>query len=224
MSSLKNLYLLGYNVACAAGWAYVLITCAQHIVSGKSEQPQALYDEVEQVLKIVQTAAIMEVLHALLGVVRSPWFTTLLQVASRVTILWGFLWAIPSTQGQIGATLCITSWAAVEIPRYLFYAFNVMGSSPYPLFYLRYSLFFVLYPTGISGELLTVWAALPTLKDSSAISLSVGPVTVSGYMVALAILAVYVPGAPFMYMNMVSNRKSAFKKRNAGVGDSKKTA
>lgn len=61
MSSLKNLYLLGYNVACAAGWAYVLITCAQHIVSGKSEQPQALYDEVEQVLKIVQTAAIMEV-------------------------------------------------------------------------------------------------------------------------------------------------------------------
>lgn len=61
-------------------------------------------------------------------------------------------------------------------------------------------------------------------QDSSAISLSVGPVTVSGYMVALAILAVYVPGAPFMYMNMVSNRKSAFKKRNAGVGDSKKTA
>lgn len=39
-----------------------------------------------------------------------------------------------------------------------------MGSSPYILFYLRYSLFFVLYPTGITGELLTMWASLPVLK------------------------------------------------------------
>lgn len=55
------MYLLAYNVICAGGWAYVLVACVKHLISGNGEKPQALYDEVEQVLQIVQTAAIMEV-------------------------------------------------------------------------------------------------------------------------------------------------------------------
>ena len=44
------------------------------------------------------------------------------------------------------------SWALVEVPRYLFYAANlVMKRVPYPLFFLRYNLFMVLYPSGITG-------------------------------------------------------------------------
>ncbi|CAN0078151.1 unnamed protein product, partial [Ectocarpus sp. 13 AM-2016] len=100
----------------------------------------------------------------MLGVVRSPWLTTLMQVSSRIVLVWGFMWAVPSTQGQLGSMLCITSWACVEIPRYLFYTFGVLKSSPYPLFYLRYSLFAVLYPTGIAGEVMTMLAGLPDLK------------------------------------------------------------
>ncbi|CAM9730549.1 unnamed protein product [Hapterophycus canaliculatus] len=34
---------------------------------------------------------------------------------------------------------------------------------------------------------------------------------------ALVLLAIYVPGGPYMYMNMVGNRRSAFKKRNAAA-------
>lgn len=48
--------------------------------------------------------------------------------------------------------------------RYLFYTFGVMKSSPYPLFYMRYSLFAILYPTGIAGEVMTMLAGLPDLK------------------------------------------------------------
>ena len=33
---------------------------------------------------------------------------------------------------------------------------RVVGTVPYPLFWLRYSLFIVLYPSGISGELIQV--------------------------------------------------------------------
>lgn len=58
-SSVKNAYLIGYNLACAGGWAYVLLACISHILAGN--EPQALYDEVEKVLQIVQTAALMEV-------------------------------------------------------------------------------------------------------------------------------------------------------------------
>lgn len=60
MTSIKNLYLLGYNGACAAGWAYVLFVCVKHLAGDKGD-PQAVYDDVEKVLQIVQTAAIMEV-------------------------------------------------------------------------------------------------------------------------------------------------------------------
>lgn len=52
--------------------------------------------------------------------------------------------------------------------------------------------------------------------------LAVGPVAVSGYILALIILAIYVPGAPYMYMNMVGNRRSAFKKRNAAAAEAAK--
>lgn len=59
MPSLKNMYLVAYNGACAAGWGYVLLSCIKHIVD--RSEPQALYNEVEQVLQIVQTGALMEV-------------------------------------------------------------------------------------------------------------------------------------------------------------------
>lgn len=58
-SPVKNAYLVGYNLACAGGWGYVLLACIRHILAGS--EPQALYDEVENVLQIVQTAALMEV-------------------------------------------------------------------------------------------------------------------------------------------------------------------
>eukprot|EP00752_Nemacystus_decipiens_P017800 g15959.t1 len=222
-SPVKDAYLVVYNLACAGGWGYVLLACASHILAGS--EPQALYDEVEKVLQAVQTAALMEVMHAMLGVVRSPWITTLMQVGSRIALLWGFMWAVPSTQGQLGSLLCITSWTCVEIPRYLFYTFGVLKSSPYPLFFLRYSLFAILYPTGIVGEVMTMIAALPDLKKSQdTLRLGVGSVGASGYILALIILAIYVPGAPYMYMNMVANRRSAFKKRNTAAAEAAKKA
>lgn len=62
MAALKNLYLLAYNLSCAAGWAYVLLLSIRHIATRSGNfDAQAVYDEVELVLQVVQTAAIMEV-------------------------------------------------------------------------------------------------------------------------------------------------------------------
>jgi very-long-chain (3R)-3-hydroxyacyl-CoA dehydratase len=52
----------------------------------------------------------------------------------------------------------ILSWSLVEVPRYAFYVMALITGdatkkTPYWLFWLRYSLFAVLYPTGITGEL-----------------------------------------------------------------------
>ena len=62
----------------------------------------------------------------------------------------------------------VAAWACVEVPRYLFYAVNLFAAGPHkipmPLFWLRYTLFVVLYPAGISGELLQMWHAWPVCK------------------------------------------------------------
>lgn len=46
----------------------------------------------------------------------------------------------------------VLSWSLVEVPRYLFYLMKLLHlSMPTWLLFLRYNLFIVLYPTGITG-------------------------------------------------------------------------
>lgn len=120
----------------------------------------------------MQTAAVLEVVHSLVGLVKSPWVTALMQVFSRVWTLWAVMNISTEVQQSVFFTLACTSWASVEVPRYLFYALNLLGSVPYPIFWLRYSLFAVLYPTGISGELGCMYMAIFVLKTDAVNSLS----------------------------------------------------
>ena len=60
----------------------------------------------------------------------------------------------------------VGSWALVEVPRYLYLAVNTACKSadmqpPWMLHALRYNLFMLLYPSGISGEYMQVPAPAP---------------------------------------------------------------
>jgi len=105
----------------------------------------------------------------------------------------------------------VLAWASVEVPRYAFYVAAIITGdatkgTPYPLFWLRYSLFAVLYPMGISGEL-TV--CLTAAKDSTfAKQYPWAP-----FFYGTLLPVVYFFGSPFMIFNMYSNRVNAFKKR-----------
>ena len=135
-SIIVNAYLLLYNALCTVGWIYVLYITVHHVANGT--YLTLLWNDVELPLKIVQTAACMEILHSLLGLVKSPWFTTTLQVFSRVWVLWAIIDVCPETRTSIFLALTCGSWALVEVPRYLFYALNILNIVPYPLFWLRY--------------------------------------------------------------------------------------
>ena len=155
---------------------------------------------------------LLEVVHAMTGLVRSPVFTVFLQVNSRIVCL-AVVLAAPSTVATWHSGLMAVSWCLVEVPRYAFYLNTLLGpggqaGTLYPIFWLRYSLFFLLYPTGITGEVVTFYASLSDPAFQAAWG---------GYAALLLkiIMAFYVPGSPFLYMNMVGNRKSAFKKRFA---------
>ena len=48
-----------------------------------------------------------------------------------------------------------------EVVRYSFYACSLVGMNISALLYLRYTMFYVLYPTGASSEAFLIYAALP---------------------------------------------------------------
>ncbi|KAJ1898908.1 hypothetical protein LPJ81_004242 [Coemansia sp. IMI 209127] len=161
-SGVINAYLVAYNAASFAGWALVLAKTAMYVANNGTDL-DGLFAQVGCLLIYVQTGAALEVLHALIGVVRSSPLTVLLQVYSRLLLVWGTLYPFdyPEIRASYGFLLMVFAWSITECVRYSHYALGLLGIESSVLLYLRYTLFYVLYPAGVSGELLEMWAALP---------------------------------------------------------------
>ena len=90
----KELYLILYNLLACAGWSVVLALAAQCLIGGITEDGllESLANVYQQdglsyYLTISQTAALLEIAHAGLGLVRSPLIVTAMQVGSRIVAL-----------------------------------------------------------------------------------------------------------------------------------------
>jgi very-long-chain (3R)-3-hydroxyacyl-CoA dehydratase len=143
----------------------------------------------------------------------------------------------------------VLAWSITEVIRYLYYFFNLSGGVPYALLWCRcapaaaslttaapcsseyagsYTFFYVLYPVGVSGELILCFLSLPYLAERRASSsalpvLSVcslascaGPYSLSmpnqynfafDYSVFLVCFMIfYLPGFPQLYNYMRKQR------------------
>ena len=87
---MSKLYLVAYNSLQTLGWSYLLYQTCCHLAAGKSVS--SLYEATSTTLQIFQTAALLEILHAMLGLVRSSVQVTVQQVWSRsVKLRWRHL-------------------------------------------------------------------------------------------------------------------------------------
>ena len=93
---LSDMYLVLYNSACALGWALVLFLAVPTLLPTPTLSSLASFyslpgtesiPALATVLFFVQSAAILEVLHPMLGLVRSPVLVTAMQVSSRLVAL-----------------------------------------------------------------------------------------------------------------------------------------
>lgn len=131
---------------------------------------------------------------------------------SRLIVLWGITNISPPSQTSVYFPLMCFAWSLVEVPRYLFYIYSELGiTPPYALEWLRYSLFIVLYPAGITGEIGNLLQALPYVKEHGAPWDVKQPNThnfaYSHYYILLFLLSLYVPGSPYMIGHMWDQRK-----------------
>ncbi len=115
---------MAYNLACCLGWLYVLVICVRHVADNRSLSMfttylrfkfiwcsiDTLWSDVEFTLKIVQTAAVLEVFNSLVGLVKSPWITALMQGISIFGLLrilfWHFISVFPCVDFVGGDERC----------------------------------------------------------------------------------------------------------------------
>ena len=153
---MKKTYLIAYNTLLFLGWGVFLI---YQIVHGFQMDRFSLI-----LLNICQISAVLEIIHAALKWVKTPVFTSAIQIFSRVFVLI-FINLIPPEQqftllNISGVQLVTVAWGVTEIVRYSFYATSLVSKNIYALSFLRYTLFIVLYPTGVFGEWLILFSQM----------------------------------------------------------------
>ena len=91
---LKEIYLILYNVTLCVGWSLVFSLAVKTIAAGVGEDglPEALSnvyatEGLGLYLRYSQSAALLEIIHAAIGLVRSPVVVTTMQVMSRIVAL-----------------------------------------------------------------------------------------------------------------------------------------
>jgi len=241
-----NPYLLGYNVYQAFGWANVFLG-----VVGSNKL--GLWNNVGPTVSYFQHLGIMEVLHAAVGMTRSSPAMTFLQIFSRYWVAGFLNCCPDHIKDDaFWIPLLLTCWSIADFTRYIFYCFGLLrdiaGSAksvavamkmvkvpsvvmadepvfkiPFPLVWLRYSLFIVLYPTGVLSELMCIWMT----KDgflSDAAPAAVNPtstftyqtmkygfgslgLTSSAHWYFGVVLAIYIVGLPSLFFPLLATRK-----------------
>ncbi|XP_065844088.1 very-long-chain (3R)-3-hydroxyacyl-CoA dehydratase 2-like [Oscarella lobularis] len=213
MSAAAKVYLLAYNGFLVLGWTFVLYRGLLHYASSPSlkEFYNDLYSAVEQPLKVSQTLAVLEILHAMLGLVRSGVMLTFFQVFSRETLLWFVASAGgPKIQSHYGFAMMVLAWTISEIIRYSFYFFNIIHRTPYILTWCRYTFFIVLYPTGVAGELLLIGNMMPIAQETGIFSYRLPNkwnISFDFFTFLCVAVLLYVPVFPQLYGHMLKQRR-----------------
>ncbi|KAL8428030.1 hypothetical protein Efla_006936 [Eimeria flavescens] len=195
------------------------------------------WPEIEKPLFFAQSLATLEIVHALLGLVRSSVATTVMQVFSRLQLVWLLFPSVPASRNTVALNSCVAAWSIAELLRFPFFAvqqflqlidFMRRDSTPLEvpvlLKWLRYSGFTVLYPIGITSEVICMCASLGTLGDSPQFAHYPTPMPnalnfeVNLYWSYLLLLVLYIPGSVQLYGHMLRQRR----KNLYGAGEENK--
>ncbi|XP_074111043.1 3-hydroxyacyl-CoA dehydratase 1 [Cotesia typhae] len=212
ISTIGKIYLISYNLLLVIGWSYILCLLARYYFTNNFKD-QSLWNTVFSSLMIYQNAAVFEILHAFTGLVRSNPVITIFQVFSRVMVVVGVLLATPPTAAaaSIGLPIALLAWSVTEIIRYGYYFANLVGFVPHFLVWLRYTTFIFLYPIGVTGELLCFYSAQQYAQKYPDVWSYALPnswnMTFSYHYLLIAIMLLYIPLFPHLYLHMFSQRK-----------------
>ncbi|KAK6202342.1 tyrosine phosphatase-like protein [Scheffersomyces amazonensis] len=213
MSRLSNLYLIIYNSVSTVLWVSILTRSIKDIYevlivkdpTNYYLNHQLIHDEFPHKFLVYTQLfnSILELIHSLLGLVRSTIPTLIVQAAARSLITLGICYTIPTSPGNynfIFFNTILWAWSLSDIIRYTFFVFKLIDNGklcPRFLLWLRYSAFLILYPLGLISESATVYLSLSSVKNSPYYH----------YYFLIFGLSSYIPGFYFLYGHMLKQRK-----------------
>ena len=212
--SIKSIYLILYNFIQLCGWSCFFLKVTNYLINSKSVQE--IYSNTHLILECCQYGAFLEIIHSIIGLVKSSIFATSIQIIGRIIIV-VILQFFQSAVSQ-GYFLIYFAWSIVEIVRYTYYIMNLLQKDfvkfniPYILIWCRYSFFVVLYPIGVSGEMSTVWNAK---KDfNKYILYQTDKYTFTAADLIYPIWIFYIPALIYLYGYLFKQRKKVLNRLN----------
>lgn len=155
-----RVYLLAYNVGAMYLWTVIGTTVYQATTGtqvDKADQPalgmllnsvryewpyspynRSVHGAVGGLLCVTQTLALVELLHSLLGWVRSPPSAVATQLFARLWCVWAVSEHSRTAAGSKWFAVMVLSWSISELVRYPLYALALVGSSSSVLVWARY--------------------------------------------------------------------------------------
>ncbi|AET40722.1 enoyl-CoA hydratase PHS1 Ecym_6346 [Eremothecium cymbalariae DBVPG len=193
-----------YNLISCLAWLFLLYNVV--FVYRRVSQPE-FYMKTKDITTLIQCGSIIEVFNAVFGIVRAPIFTTAAQVASRLVLVIGIFQLVPETPAaqEIPYVTLLFAWSLTEVVRYLFYYCNLVNKQNGPprlLIFLRYNLFWVLYPLGVISELLIINSSTAHAADRYGVLYK---------FILYFIMLTYIPMFPTLYLHVMSQRSKVMK-------------
>ncbi|KAL4635255.1 very-long-chain (3R)-3-hydroxyacyl-CoA dehydratase 1 [Arapaima gigas] len=202
-SALATAWLTFYNITMTAGWLVLAVAMAKFYIQRGTHR--GLYRSISKTLKFFQTFALLEV-----RMVRTSVIVTGVQVSSRIFMVWFVTNSIKQIQNEESVVLFLVVWTVTEITRYSFYTFSLINHLPFFIKWARYNMFIVMYPLGVAGELMTIYAALPYVQKSGMFSLRLPNkynVSFDYYIFLIIVMLSYIPLFPQLYFHMLRQRR-----------------
>ena len=209
-----SMYLLLYNCIQFCGWCFFLAKVALDLIASKSIKE--IFSDTHIILEFCQYGAFLEIIHAILGIVKTRLLPTVMQISVRIFIVI-LLQFVPSSVSN-GYLLIWFAWSSIEVVRYSFYALKLLQKDtnsfniPYFLTWCRYTFFIVLYPIGTAGEMMTIWNAQKDFSKYIIWENNNFNISVSTLFYPLYIL--YFPALTFMYGYLFKQRKKVLSNLN----------
>ncbi|KAF2214038.1 hypothetical protein CERZMDRAFT_38044 [Cercospora zeae-maydis SCOH1-5] len=199
ISTSRKAYLTAYNTVFSLLWLYVLGSTLKALPGGRLH----VFSVVERDARWVQTLSLLDVVHSATGLIPAPLGSTFTQIATRVIQVW-LIWAgfSGTTATSNAFSALVIAWSIADAIRYAYLALNLHGKAPDSLVWVRYCMFYALYPVGIACEW---WLMFRAVGPASELSWILQPVF-------YFLLGLYVPGSYMMFTYMIKQRRKVLGK------------
>ncbi|KAI1706507.1 protein tyrosine phosphatase-like protein, PTPLA domain-containing protein [Ditylenchus destructor] len=170
MNMMMGTYLMGYNVCMLLAHLYILLCLFYGYFIEGPGYLDSYWDRMFSGLVACTALQYMDVLHSVMGLTKSGWKMVTLQVTGRLAVLW-IINGNDEIHSWLPVFILMVNYFLAEQFRYPYYALHSTGISLWPITWLRYSMWMLLYPIGLLMESIIFLRSIPFYYKSGVYSL-----------------------------------------------------